>query len=117
MTMVTYMSTAQRSEPVTDLTPPPALVRPSGPNGATVEINGYALRQIRTLAGISTAKQLAAQLDVDPSFITRLESGQRTRVGVDVYAGLLRALALDDRRVLLANPHGTAAAEYATHTE
>lgn len=72
-----------------------------------VEVNGYAVRVIRVLTGIDT-KDLAAALDVDRSYIARIELGHNTRVSASVFSNLCRALSLQDRRAILANPHGTA---------
>lgn len=72
-----------------------------------IEVNGYAIRVIRVLTGIDI-KDLAEAIEVDRSYITRIEIGSSSRVSPQVFAGLCRALSLQDRRAILANPHGTA---------
>lgn len=77
------------------------------PTPSALEVNGYAVRVIRVLTGIDT-KDLAEALDVDESYIRRIEVGIRSRLSPKVFNGLCRALSLQDRRAILANPHGTA---------
>lgn len=77
------------------------------PTPSALEVNGYAVRVIRVLTGIDT-KDLAEALDVDESYIRRIELGIRTRLSPKVFNSLCRSLALQDRRAILANPHGTA---------
>lgn len=74
---------------------------------ATVEVNGYASRAIRVNAGLSVA-QVARAAQLDGGYIRHLENGSRTRMSPEAFASLCRALALADRRALMANPHGTA---------
>lgn len=89
------------------------LVMASAPT--TVEINGYALRQIRLLMGLDAAP-LADQIDslvraaggstgMTRAYLAKIELGHSQRVSPKVYAAILKALAITDRRVLLANPH------------
>lgn len=77
---------------------------PKGPVPTTVEVNGYALREIRKRSGVDIAR-LAEQVGVDRSYLAKIELGHSLRVSPKVYAALLLALAIDDRRVLLAHPH------------
>jgi transcriptional regulator with XRE-family HTH domain len=72
---------------------------------ATVEVNGYALREIRVRGGVDIAP-MAEQIGVSRSYLTKIELGHNTRVSPGVFNALLQALSLTDRRVLLANPHG-----------
>lgn len=74
----------------------------------TVEINGFALRHIRKNAGIEVA-ELAERIGVQRPYITKIELGHSRRVSPKVFNALLSALVVDDRRALLANPHGVAA--------
>lgn len=69
----------------------------------TVEIHGYALRIIREARGRKAA-ELAEALDVDRSYITKIETGHSRRVGTAFYSALLTELQVDDYRALLANP-------------
>jgi transcriptional regulator with XRE-family HTH domain len=69
---------------------------------SSVAINGFALRVIRERTGIKVA-DLAESLDVDRSYITKLEIGTSKRVGVDLYRRLLEVLDLPDHRTLLAS--------------
>jgi hypothetical protein len=45
---------------------------------------------------------LAAALEVDPSYIRHLENGSKLRVSPELYAVLLRELQIEDYRALLA---------------
>jgi len=87
-----------------------ALPLPSNAAPAAVEINGFALREIRVRSGVETLS-LAEQIGVSRSYITRLELGQRERVSPRIYQALLSALFIRDRRTLLANPHGAVAGD------
>lgn len=69
----------------------------------TVDINGYALREIRVRSGIGV-RQLAEQIDKDRSYIAKIENGH-PRVSASVYKALMAALNITDHRVLLAAPH------------
>lgn len=74
----------------------------------TVEINGFALREIRVRTGLGVM-ELANQVGVQRPYIAKIELGHSTRVSPKVFNALLSALAVTDRRVLMANPHGTVA--------
>jgi transcriptional regulator with XRE-family HTH domain len=76
----------------------------------TVEINGFALRELRIRSGLAVA-QLAEQVDVQRPYIAKIELGHSRRVSPRVFNALLSALTIADRRVLLANPHGAQVAE------
>lgn len=73
----------------------------------TVEVNGYALRELRVRSGIGVA-DLAETVGVKRPYIAKIELGHSQRVSPKVYNALLAALAITDRRVLMANPHGSA---------
>ena len=73
---------------------------------SSVAINGFALRVIRERTGIKVA-DLAAALEVDRSYITKIEIGTSKRVGVDLYRRLLQHLSIEDHRTLLALPNIT----------
>ena len=77
-----------------------------GAGSSTVPINGFALRVIRERTGIKVA-DLAAALEVDRSYITKIEIGTSKRVGVDLYRRLLQHLSIEDHRTLLALPNIT----------
>ena len=70
----------------------------------TVAINGYALRELRVRSGIGVA-DLAEQVGVQRPYIAKIELGHSRRVSPKVYNALLAALAIEDRRVLMANPY------------
>ncbi len=72
---------------------------------STVKIHGYACRTIRELKG-RAAGELARTLDVDRSYITRIELGYAPRVSSVFYARLLAELGISDHRVLMADPPG-----------
>lgn len=67
----------------------------------TIDIHGYALREIREAKGRKVA-DLAASLGCDRSYITRLELGHSKRVSRVFYAQLLKELDVRDYRALLA---------------
>lgn len=71
----------------------------------TVEVNGYALRELRIRSGLGVM-DLANQVGVKRPYIAKIELGHSRRVSPKVYTALLEALSITDRRVLLANPHG-----------
>lgn len=73
---------------------------------SSVSINGFALREIRSRTGIKVA-DLASALDVDRSYITKIELGTSKRVGVDFYRRLLTHLQISDHRTLLASAEFT----------
>ena len=77
-----------------------AMPRETLPN-RVIEVHGYALRVIRRARGRGVT-DLAAALEVDPSYIRHLENGSKLRVSAEIYAGLLRELQIDDYRALLA---------------
>ncbi|GAA2167249.1 helix-turn-helix transcriptional regulator [Pedococcus bigeumensis] len=71
------------------------------PSNGAIEVHGYALRVIRRARGRAVT-DLAAALEVDPSYIRHLETGSKLRVSPEVYAALLRELQIEDYRALLA---------------
>jgi transcriptional regulator with XRE-family HTH domain len=71
------------------------------PANRTIDVHGYALRVIRRARGRAVT-DLAAALEVDPSYIRHLENGSKLRVSAEIYSGLLRELQIDDYRALLA---------------
>jgi transcriptional regulator with XRE-family HTH domain len=76
-------------------------------SGSSIKIHGYACRLIRELKGRAVG-DLARALQVDRSYITRIELGYATSVSSVFYARLLRELGISDHRVLMANPPGRA---------
>lgn len=76
--------------------------------GTLVGINGYALRELRKLAGITTA-QLVTEVSnadgkgFDRTYLSRIENGQRRHLSPALFARIVRALHVD-RRALLADP-------------
>jgi len=70
----------------------------------TVEIHGFALREIRTRAGHKPA-ELAAEVECDRSYIARIELGHNRRVSRVFFFRLVRALDVKDPRSLLADPY------------
>ena len=76
----------------------------------TVEIHGPALRTIRVLSGVGV-RELALRVKKDRSYIAHLELGHKRRVSPDVFNALVAALALEDRRAILAGPYGDVPAE------
>jgi transcriptional regulator with XRE-family HTH domain len=84
--------------------------------GTTIEVNGYAIREIRLRMGLAT-RSCAEAIGIDRSYLAGIELGKRTRVSPPVFASICRVLALDDTRAIRANPHGTAAEAPATGVE
>lgn len=78
------------------------------PAPTTVEINGFAIREIRKAKGLSVV-DLARHVGVQRPYIAKIELGHSLRVSPKVFNALLAALTIDDRRALLAHPHGAAA--------
>lgn len=72
----------------------------------TVEVNGFALREIRVRSGIGVL-DLAKQVGVQRPYVAKIELGHSQRVSPKVFNALLQALSIQDRRVLLANPHAS----------
>lgn len=73
----------------------------------SIEVNGFALREIRMRSGIEIAP-CAEQIGISRPYLAHIELGSRVRVRPTVFAGMLRALQITDRRALLADPHGPA---------
>lgn len=73
----------------------------------TIDVHGFALREIRESRGRKVA-DLAAALDVDRSYITHLENGSKRRVSPEVFAGICNELTVHDRRALLLDPYALA---------
>jgi len=69
----------------------------------TVEVNGFAIRELRIRAGIGVA-ELAAQVGVQRPYVAKIELGHSRRVSPRVFNAILEALNVQDRRAVLANP-------------
>lgn len=82
----------------------PAPDRPSAQR-AVIHVHGPALRLFREMLGRKPA-ELAAALECDRSYVTRLELGHARTCSRAFYSRLIAELALPDRRVLLACPYG-----------
>lgn len=78
------------------------------PSATTVEINGFAVRELRVRSGLSVV-DLARAVEVQRPYIAKIELGHSPRVSPKVFKAILAALSINDRRALLANPHGEAA--------
>lgn len=70
----------------------------------TVEVNGFVVRDLRMREGLSV-QELADTVGVKRPYIAKIELGHSRRVSPKVFNGLLSALSVNDRRVLLANPY------------
>lgn len=75
---------------------------------STVEVNGYALRWGRKLMNL-TPGALADVIGRDRTYIVKIETGAVTRISTDTFDALVKALAIEDRRALMALPHEDAA--------
>ena len=77
--------------------------------GTHVYVNGYALREMRVLAGI-TSIQLVREVanadgkGFDRTYLSRIENGRRRNINPAIFARIVAALGVD-RRALLATPH------------
>jgi transcriptional regulator with XRE-family HTH domain len=76
------------------------------PERAVIAVNGPAVREMRKHVGITPAR-LAAEIDVSVEYMRKIELGHSRTVSPEVYDRLCYALRLVDRRVLLADPHGS----------
>lgn len=86
---------------------------PPNHTAPVIEVNGFSIREIRVRSGINTAP-FAEQVGVDRSYLSRLETGARIRVSPAVFAAILDALGIKDRRAILAHPHGANVVELAS---
>lgn len=73
------------------------------PRDTLIAVNGYAIREIRKLVGITTT-QFAREVSLERSYLSRIENGQKYRVNPAAFAAMVRALGVD-RRALLAQPN------------
>ena len=77
-----------------------------------VAINGYALRAMRVLAGLPTSTFLQQVVTdgvtLDRTVFNRIENGHIATVPADVFNRFVAVLGLEDRKALMANPHGNA---------
>lgn len=74
---------------------------------STIEVNGYALRWGRKLMNL-TPGALAEVIGRDRTYIVKIETGAVTRVSTETFDALVKALALEDRRALMALPSDAA---------
>lgn len=75
------------------------------PTATTIEIHGPAIREIRVRSGMGVA-ELAAATGVNRPYIAKIELGHSRRVSPKVFNCLIAALAITDRRAIIANPYG-----------
>lgn len=75
------------------------------PTPATVEVHGPAIREIRIRSGMGVAA-LAAAAGIARPHMANVELGHRRRVTPETFNALVAALAITDRRAILANPYG-----------
>lgn len=68
-------------------------------------MHAAALRYLRMTHGLS-GQQFAVQVGISPSYVSKLERGERSDVSVDVFTRMCRAFGLDngDTAVLRATP-------------
>lgn len=69
-----------------------------------MDVNGFAIRVVRKLTGLSPAA-LAEAIGRDRSYVVKIETGAVARVSTETFEALLAALVIEDRRALLAFPH------------
>ena len=79
-----------------------------------VAINGYALRAMRVLAGLSTTtfiNQVSNEtLTLDRTILNRIENGHIATVPPGLFKRFVTVLGLTDPKALMANPHADQAA-------
>lgn len=78
-------------------------------NDDRVEINGAALRHVRSLTGRSLSA-VAREVGITPTFMSFLERGLRRSCRAEVFAAINAALGITDDRVLMARPRDLQAA-------
>lgn len=71
----------------------------------SIEVNGFAFREIRIRSGVEIA-ECAEQIGISRPYLAHIELGSRVRVRPKVFAGMLGALQITDRRAIIADPHG-----------
>lgn len=71
----------------------------------TIEVNGFAFREIRVRSGMDIAP-CAAEIGISRPYLARIEYGERVRVRPSVFVAMLRVLQISDRRAILSNPLG-----------
>jgi transcriptional regulator with XRE-family HTH domain len=77
------------------------------PNVADVDairVNGPAIREMRRKSRIEI-QDLADEIGVSRAYLCKVELGHSERVSVKVLDALEKALHVDDRRALLADPY------------
>lgn len=77
---------------------------PATPRTTFVEIDGPKLRQLRLQAGVTMAT-LAAAIGIDQPRLSRIETGQASRVRPDTFRAICEhfGIARDDRWQLMVN--------------
>jgi len=70
-----------------------------------VEVNGYAVRALRTATTAHTVRSLAAAVGLTYGHLAKIERGEVRRVRPDTLAALAAALGVEVR-ALLSNPYG-----------
>lgn len=73
----------------------------------TYAVNGFAIRELRKRAGISVA-DLAERVGVQRPYVAKIELGHSRRVSPAVFKGIVLALAIEDPRAILNDPHSGA---------
>jgi transcriptional regulator with XRE-family HTH domain len=68
-----------------------------------IVVNGPVLRLVRQLLG-ATIAQIAAEIDVHPTYVTNLENGHRQVMSGEKFIALCQSLRVQDKRVLMGVP-------------
>lgn len=77
--------------------------------GTAVEVNGFAVRAIRTAKGI-TAQAMAEATGYDRTYFVKIEGGRWTSLSAPAFDAIVSALDLNDPRAIIANPNAGVAA-------
>lgn len=78
----------------------------------TIEVHGPAVREIRVRSGMGV-QELADAVGVKRPYIAKIELGHSRRVSPKTFNALLAALAVHDRRAIMAHPYGASVADEA----
>ncbi len=68
------------------------------PNRTTVEVTGHAIRRIRKLSGLEL-RTVAQQAGISANYLSRIETGSRSRLSPARYAALRSAIGATDDQI------------------
>lgn len=74
------------------------------PTSTAVEVNGFAICEIRKAKGITTTALAALVPGLDAHYLRKIERGEKPRVRPEVAEALAEALHLENSRAILVRP-------------